>query len=183
MEFLVGHAVLELLKGDITQQEVDGIVTAANSRLAGGGGVDGAIHEEGGPVILEELARRYPSGCPTGSAVITGAGLLKAKFVIHAVGPGYLPHEREWSAGMLSRAYQSSLVLADEHGCRSIAFPAISTGVYRYPVVAAARVALRAALDYLTSGSQLALVRWVLYNDMTFDAFAEAARDILGQPR
>jgi len=181
MRILLGEAVLELVKGDITLQEVDAIVTAANSRLAGGGGVDGAIHEEGGATIIQELARNYPSGCPTGDAVITRAGLLKAKFVIHAVGPVYLPHDRKWSADRLSKAYQNSFRLAVEQGCHSIAFPAISTGVYHYPAVAAAQVALRTARDFLSDGAPLELVRWVLYNDLTFDAFVDAAREIFGE--
>src|SRR5256885_5224217 len=118
---------LELALGDITEQEVDAIVNAANSRLAGGGGVDGAIHRAGGPAIMEETRRRYPDGCPTGSAVITSAGNLQAKYVIHAVGP-------VWSGGnrgedlSLASAYRTSLDLAAAHQCGSIALPALSTG-------------------------------------------------------
>jgi len=116
--------------GDIAAQETDAIVNAANPRLAGGGGVDGAIHRAGGPAILAETRRRYPNGCPTGSAVISGGGLLRTKYVIHAVGP-------VWSGGgngeaeLLASAYRTSLDLAAEHACRSVALPALSTGAYR----------------------------------------------------
>src|SRR4051812_27750196 len=139
---------LDLVLGDITQQAVDAIVNAANSRLAGGGGVEGAIHRAGGPTIMEETARRYPDGCPTGSAVITGAGNLRAKYVIHAVGP-------VWSGGnrgeetLLESAYRASLDLAAANRCRSIAMPALSTGAYRFPVDAAAQIAMRTAADFL----------------------------------
>src|SRR3954469_16028373 len=135
---------LEFVLGDITQQEVDAIVNAANSRLAGGGGVDGAIHRAGGPSIMEETRQRYPDGCPTGSAVITRAGNLPAKYVVHAVGP-------VWSGGtrseetLLASAYRTSLDLAAAHDCRSIAMPALSTGAYRYPLASAARVAVKTA--------------------------------------
>src|SRR6478609_5495085 len=118
---------LELHQGDVTEQSVDAIVNAANSHLAGGGGVDGAIHRRGGPEIIDETSRRYLDGCPTGSAVITGAGKLAAKYVIHAVGP-------RWSGGargepqLLKSAYHRALELADEHQCRSIALPSLSTG-------------------------------------------------------
>jgi O-acetyl-ADP-ribose deacetylase (regulator of RNase III) len=176
----VSHAVLELIKGDITAQEVDAIVNAANKRLAGGGGVDGAIHEAGGPSIMEELKRRFPGGCSTGDAVVTGAGALRAKFVIHAVGPGYDPHEQEWCADRLGKAYLKSFQLAAELGCRSIALPSISTGVFHYPTANAARIALRTAGDFLLTTSPLELVRWVLFDDRTFDAFADAVEEVLG---
>src|SRR5436190_20479282 len=158
---------LELVLGDITEQQVGAIVNAANSRLAGGGGVDGAIHRAGGPAIMEETRRRYPDGCPTGSAVISGAGNLRAKYIIHAVGP-------VWSGGkrgeedLLSSAYRSALELAAAHDCRSIALPALSTGAYRYPIDAAARTAVRTAaafLEGLDDKSPLKLVRFVLFSD------------------
>ena len=124
---------VELVQGDITQQQVDAIVNAANSRLMGGGGVDGAIHRRGGPSIMDETERRYPKGCPTGSAVISGAGQLPARYVIHAVGPiwhGGNSGEELLLAGAISRA----LELAAEHDCDSIAIPAISTGAYGFPL-------------------------------------------------
>src|SRR3954447_21173825 len=140
-------ARMRVVEGDITTLEVDAIVNAANSRLAGGGGVDGAIHRAGGPGIIQDTRSRYPDGCPTGSAVITGAGNLRAKYVIHAVGP-------VWSGGnrgeemLLASAYRTSLDLAAANDCRSIALPALSTGAYRYPIEAAARIAVRTATDF-----------------------------------
>ena len=167
---------LELAIGDITQQEVDAIVNAANSRLAGGGGVDGAIHRAGGPAIMEETGRRYPDGCPTGSAVITAGGKLRAKHVIHAVGP-------VWSGGsrgeetLLSSAYRAALELAAAHDCRSIALPALSTGAYRYPIDSAARTAVRTATEFLEGLCEeqpLSLVRFVLFSTDVLQAFEAA---------
>ncbi|MBI3462357.1 MAG: O-acetyl-ADP-ribose deacetylase, partial [Planctomycetes bacterium] len=160
---------LELVQGDITLQEVDAIVNAANSSLAGGGGVDGAIHRRGGPAIMEETDRRYPQGCPTGSAVISGGGNLVAKYVIHAVGPIW----RGGQAGegtLLASAYQRSLELAVEADCRSVAFPALSTGVYAYPLDQASRVALKAAMDFLSEHGRPNLARFVLFNEGAFGA-------------
>jgi O-acetyl-ADP-ribose deacetylase (regulator of RNase III) len=168
---------LELVLGDITTQEVDAIVNAANSALAGGGGVDGAIHRAGGPAIMEETRRLYPDGCPTGSAVITGAGNLRAKYVVHAVGPVW----RGGNAGeekLLASAYRRSLELAAKHGCRSVALPALSTGAYRYPLDEAARVAIITATDFLcqtTTDSPLDLLRFVLFSVDARDAFERAA--------
>ena len=161
--------------GDITQQQVEAIVNAANSRLAGGGGVDGAIHRAGGPAIMEETDRRYPNGCPTGSAVISTAGNLAARYVIHAVGPF-------WNGGnqgeerLLASAYESALQLAVEHNCRSIALPALSTGAYRYPINEAARVAVRTAAAFLRKldDSPLTTVRFVLFSPDVLAAFAQA---------
>ena len=136
-----GACRLELVQGDIAQQEVDAIVNAANARLAGGGGVDGAIHRAAGPTLMNETRTKYPHGCPTGSAVATSAGHLPAKFVFHAVGPiwrGGVSGE----AGLLISAQRRCLELAVEHACRSIAFPAISTGAYGYPVDLAAEASL-----------------------------------------
>jgi O-acetyl-ADP-ribose deacetylase (regulator of RNase III) len=162
---------LELVEGDITQQHVDAIVNAANSRLAGGGGVDGAIHRRGGPGIMQETDRLYPDGCPTGSAVISGAGNLPAKYVLHAVGP-------VWGGGsrgegeLLASAHRRCLELALEHDCRSIAFPAISTGVYGYPLELAARVAIRTAAAFVQEHGRPELVRFVLFGRPAYDAFA-----------
>jgi O-acetyl-ADP-ribose deacetylase (regulator of RNase III) len=177
MATTINGRILELVLGDITAQEVDAIVNAANSALAGGGGVDGAIHRAGGPAIMEETRRLYPDGCPTGSAVITGAGKLPAKYVIHAVGPMW----RGGNAGeeqLLASAYRRSLEHAAEHACRSVALPALSTGAYRYPLDAAARVAINTAadfLDQLTADSPLDLVRFVLFSVDARDAFERAA--------
>jgi O-acetyl-ADP-ribose deacetylase (regulator of RNase III) len=167
---------LEYVLGDITQQEVDAIVNAANSRLAGGGGVDGAIHRAGGPSIMEETQQRYPDGCPTGSAVITGAGNLRAKFVIHAVGPF-------WSGGnrgedtLLASAYRTSLDLAAAHDCHSVAMPALSTGAYHYPLDAASRIAVKTATDFLAELNDeqpLALIRFTLFSNEALSAFKRA---------
>lgn len=167
---------IELVLGDITKQQVDALVNAANSRLAGGGGVDGAIHRAGGPAIMEETSRRYPHGCPTGSAVITSAGNLPANFVIHAVGP-------VWNGGnrgeekLLESAYRTALQLAVDHYCRSVALPALSTGAYHYPIQEAARVAVRTAVQFLQElapDSPLLQVRFVLFSPELLAAFTQA---------
>jgi O-acetyl-ADP-ribose deacetylase len=175
----INDRTLDLVLGDITQQEVDAIVNAANSQLAGGGGVDGAIHRAAGPSVMAETERRYPDGCPTGSAVITAAGNLKAKFVIHAVGPFWNGGQRGEET-LLASAYQTSLELADSHNCRSIAFPALSAGAYRYPLEGAARVAIEVAgrfLGNLPKDQPLKLVRFVLFSPDVMSAFETALTD------
>ncbi len=177
MQVKLNNRTLELVQGDITLQEVDAIVNAANSRLAGGGGVDGAIHRRGGAAIMDETDAKYADGCPTGSAVISGGGNLAARFVIHAVGPvwgGGSRGEQELLAG----AYRRSLELAAENGCRSIAMPALSTGAYRYPMDQAARVALRTAIDFLNQHEQPDLVRFVLFDAGAYGAFAAALEEL-----
>jgi O-acetyl-ADP-ribose deacetylase (regulator of RNase III) len=163
---LIGQQTLELVEGDITGQQVDAIVNAANSRLAGGGGVDGAIHRRGGPSIMAETDRRYPDGCPTGSAVISDGGNLAAKYVIHAVGP-------VWRGGSAGEN--------DLHDCRSIAFPAISTGVYGYPLDAASRVALQTVVGFLREHEKPALVRFVLFDQRAYRAFEGTLREITSE--
>ena len=162
--FLTGR--VRVLVGDITQQRVDAIVNAANASLLGGGGVDGAIHRAGGPDILaacEEIRRvSYPDGLPTGQAVITSGGRLAARFVIHTVGP-VKSAEGERAAGLLAACYRNALALAVEHGLNSIAFPAISTGVYGYPREEAAGVASRAIADFLADDTSLSDVRLVFF--------------------
>jgi O-acetyl-ADP-ribose deacetylase (regulator of RNase III) len=179
MKAIISGNTLELHQGDITLEEVDAIVTAANSSLAGGGGVDGAIHRRGGPAIMAETDARYPDGCPTGSAVISIAGNLKARFVIHAVGPVWGGGKRG-EAELLAGAYRRSLELAVEHGCRSIAFPALSTGAYRYPMDQAARVALRTAIEFLREKMRPELVRFVLFDAGAYGAFAAALDELWG---
>ena len=172
----INGRTLEFVLGDITRQDVDAIVNAANSRLAGGGGVDGAIHRAGGPSIMQETARRYPDGCPTGSAVITSAANLPAKYVIHAVGPVWNGGNRGEEA-FLAGAYRTSLELAAAHDCRSIALPALSTGAYRYPIDSAAKIAVQTAADFLneqTAEQPLALVRFVLFSADILQAFEAA---------
>lgn len=157
----VAGAALELVQGDITEQEVDAVVNAANKRLAGGGGVDGAIHRAGGPAIMQEC--RQIGGCETGSAVITTGGELPADHVIHAVGPVWQGGSKG-EAERLAGAYRSSLELAVENDLRSVAFPSISTGAYGYPIEEAAKVALNTAKDFLEDNArQLDLVRFVLF--------------------
>jgi O-acetyl-ADP-ribose deacetylase (regulator of RNase III) len=171
---------IELQQGDITRQEVDAIVNAANSRLAGGGGVDGAIHRHGGGAILRETDEKYPQGCPTGSAVISGAGELPAKFVIHAVGPVWSGGQKG-EAELLAGAYRRSLELAAEHDCQSVALPALSTGAYRYPIDQAARVAIATALEFAPRRGRVERVRFVLFDAGAFGAFAAALEQLAGE--
>jgi O-acetyl-ADP-ribose deacetylase len=175
MEVKISNAILSLVEGDITEEETDAIVNAANSRLAGGGGVDGAIHRAGGPSIMQEC--RKIGGCPTGQAVITAAGNLKAKYVIHAVGPVYQGGTKGESA-LLKGAYLESLKLASSKKLKSVAFPAISAGVYGYPLNEAAHIALKTFIDYLKENADIALVRFVLFGRKTYEIFAEELRRI-----
>jgi O-acetyl-ADP-ribose deacetylase (regulator of RNase III) len=171
----IGQTRLELVQGDITQEETEAIANAANSRLAGGGGVDGAIHRAGGPMIMSQLKERYPNGCPTGKAVITQAGRLKARYVIHAVGPIYSGKEED--AQRLASAYRESLALCLRHGIRSIAFPSISTGAYGYPVHEAAPIALKTVVQFVKEHpGQLDRIRFVLFDEKTYQAYVEALR-------
>jgi len=178
-EVTVNQARLRLLQGDITRQDSDAIVNAANSSLMGGGGVDGAIHRAGGPAILEDckqiVARQ--GRLPTGRAVITTGGNLKAKYVIHTVGPiWHGGSQRE--PGLLASAYRESLKLAAENNLKSIAFPSISTGVYGYPVNEAARVAIGTVIAFLIQGTtSIKEVVFVLFDARTFTAYALALRE------
>jgi O-acetyl-ADP-ribose deacetylase len=169
-------ATITLVQGDITEQAVDAIVNAANSSLLGGGGVDGAIHRRGGPAILEECKRiraeRYRDGLPTGQAVATTAGSLAARWVIHTVGPVYA--KREDRSGLLASCHVESLRVADELGAGTVAFPAISTGVYGYPVQEAAPVAVGAVRD---ADTRVEEVRFVLFDGPTYEAFERALRE------
>ncbi len=170
-----GATDLILRQGDITREVVDAIVNAANSGLLGGGGVDGAIHRAGGPSILEECRaiRARQGGCPTGQAVITRAGQLRARHVIHAVGP-------VWNGGqqrepeLLASAYRSSLALAAEYGARSVALPSISTGIYGYPVELAAPLALGVAREYALAHDTFREIRFILFSADTLATFAAA---------
>ena len=166
-----------LLEGDLTAQAVDAVVNAANSSLLGGGGVDGAIHRRGGPAILEECRRlratAWPDGLPTGEAAATTAGDLPARWVIHTVGPVY--DEVDDAAALLARCHTTSLRVADELGATIVAFPAISTGVYGYPLHEAAPVALRAATE---ADTDVAEVRFVLLGTDAFETFDRALADI-----
>ena len=176
MEVQINNSTLALAEGDITNESTDAIVNAANSRLAGGAGVDGAIHRAGGPSIMEEC--RKIGGCPTGQAVITTGGNLRAKYVIHTVGPVYQGGNRG-EAALLKSAHLESLKLASARKLKSIAFPAISTGVYGYPVDEAARIALKTAIDYLKEHGDIELVRFVLFGRKTYDIFAEELKKLI----
>lgn len=180
MELAIGDCTVELVQGDITRQEVDAIGNAANARLAGGGGVDGAIHRAGGPDIMKELDRRYPRGCPTGSAVITTAGRMSASYVIHAVGPIY-EDGRQGEPELLASAYRSTLELAASHDCNSLALPAISAGVYGYPLAAAARIALATTIAFLRERGRPARVRFVLFNETILRAFETELKSLAAE--
>jgi len=180
-----GAGRVELTLGDITLQAVEAIVNAANSSLLGGGGVDGAIHRGAGPSLLEECRRirreQLPGGLPAGEAVITDAGRLPARYVIHTVGP-------IWQGGdarepeVLASCYRSSLRLAAEHGLASVAFPSISTGAYGYPVSPAALVALRTVRDVLGRGCPVGLVRFVLFGATDLAVYAAALAKVADEP-
>lgn len=168
--FLGGRVLVSV--GDITREAVDAVVNAANSTLLGGGGVDGAIHRAGGPSILEECReiRRtlYPKGLPTGEAVITGGGLLPARFVIHTVGPIY---GRGREAELLASAYRNSLALAASRGLGSVAFPSISTGAYGYPREEAAAVASRSIAEFIKGDETVREVRLVFFSERDMKVF------------
>ncbi len=174
-ERLVGGRLLALAHGDITSFPADAIGNAANERLAGGGGVDGAIHRVGGPSIMADLEARYGRDrrCPTGGAVVSTAGRLPARWVIHAVGPVWTGGGRG-EARLLESAYRSTLRLADECGAASLNLPAISCGVYGYPLDEAAAIAVATVATHLAGETGLERVTFVLYSDDTHDAFARA---------
>jgi O-acetyl-ADP-ribose deacetylase (regulator of RNase III) len=175
--FLEGR--VQVIVGDITKQDVEAIVNAANSSLLGGGGVDGAIHSAGGPAILEEcrdLRRtRFPEGLPAGEAVVTTGGKLAALYVIHTVGPIYGEHQGD-EAELLSNCYHNSLTLAVEKNLSSVAFPAISTGLYGYPREEAARIASQTIENFLATDLQLKEVRLVFFQTRDAEVFLEHQR-------
>lgn len=175
-ELQVGDARIELVVGDITQQDTDAIVNAANRSLLGGGGVDGAIHRAGGPAILEEC--RKLGGCETGDAKITTGGRLKARYVVHAVGPIYRGGSHR-EAELLASAYRRSLEVAAEHGVRTIAFPSISTGAYGYPIEEAAVIALRTVRDTLPHVPSIRLVRFVLFRPADLAVYERALSQVV----
>jgi O-acetyl-ADP-ribose deacetylase (regulator of RNase III) len=166
-------AAVTLALGDLTLEDVDAIVNAANSSLMGGGGVDGSIHRRGGPAILAECKEirrtRFPDGLPTGEAVATTGGNLRARWVIHTVGPIYGEHDD--AASLLARCHTSALRVADEIGARTVAFPAISTGMYGYPPEEAAPVAVRAVL---VAATEVEEIRFVLFDPRAYQAFTAA---------
>lgn len=174
---------LTLVRGDITEQAVDAVVNAANSSLLGGGGVDGAIHRRGGPEILaacrELRAGRYGKGLPTGEAVATTAGRLPAAHVIHTVGPVWSPSEDR--SDLLASCYRQSLRVAAELGARTVAFPAISTGVYGWPMDDGARIAVRTVRE--AAGNGIEEARFVLFDEGAYRAFEEALAEVDGGKR
>ena len=182
-EFVVRNAKIRLVQGDITEVDADAIVNAANSTLmGGGGGVDGAIHRKGGPTILEECKRirasKWPNGLPTGKAVVTSGGNLKAKYVIHTVGP-------IWHGGshgepsLLADAYENSLELAASKKLKTLAFSSISTGAYGYPVEKASRTALTTVKQFLEGKNTLREITFALFTEHDFKVYEEAANEIL----
>ncbi len=185
LEYEINNSKIAIVLGDITDQDVDAIVNAANPSLMGGGGVDGAIHRKGGPRIAEECRRirekRWPNGLPTAETVITSGGNLKARHVIHTVGP-------IWRGGdsgepdLLARAYKNSLRLAVSRGLRTIAFPSISTGAYGYPVEDAAPIAVRSVKEFLGGSDTLSEVAFVLFTASDLEKYKKVAREILGMP-
>jgi O-acetyl-ADP-ribose deacetylase (regulator of RNase III) len=181
-EFNVGKTRILLVRGNITNMDTDAVVNAANSSLMGGGGVDGAIHQKGGPEILEECkhlrATKWPQGLPTGKAVVTTSGNLKAKYVIHTVGPVWHGGNKR-EAELLSEAYRNSLKLAVSEGLKSVAFPSISTGAYGYPIERASQVALAAIRDFLKNERGLGKVVFVLFSEADLEVYREAAREVL----
>ncbi len=174
MEKKIDGATVVLVQGDITEETTDAIVNAANEGLRGGGGVDGAIHRAGGPAIMEEC--RKIGYCPTGQAVVTTGGNLKARYVIHTVGPVYRGGNKG-EAKLLESAYRQSLERASERGLKSLSFPAISMGVYGYPPGEGARIALRTVMAYLKEHKGIERVRFVLFDRKTFDVFKEALEE------
>lgn len=182
MEFSVGKAKICSVQGDITNIQADAIVNAANPTLMGGGGVDGAIHRKGGPKILEECKRiratEWPNGLRTGKAVVTSGGNLRAKYIIHTVGP-------VWSGGyrgepeLLAEAYRNCLRLAVSKGLRTIAFPSIGTGAYGYPIGKASRIALVTVKDFLEREDKLEKVIFVLFTRDDLETYREAEKEAL----
>ena len=176
MEIKINKSILSLVEGDITKQDTDAIVNAANKSLRGGGGVDGAIHRAGGPKILEECIKI--GGCETGEAVITTGGNLKAEYVIHTVGPVYrdgLHNEPK----LLENAYKNSLRLASSKGIKSIAFPSISTGAYGYPLKEAAEIALKTSINYLRERDDIELIRFVLFGQNALEVYEKKVRELV----
>jgi len=180
-EFEVGKATVRLVRGDITEMETDAIVNAANSSLMGGGGVDGAIHRKGGPKMLEECkkirASEWLQGLPTGKVVITSAGNLKARHVIHTVGPVWRGGNRG-EPELLAQAYRNSLRLAVFKGLKTVAFPSISTGAHGYPVEHACRVALEVVKEFLEKEDSLDEVVFVLFSESAFEVYADKAEEV-----
>ena len=177
MKVKINDCILEIVQGDITEQDTEAIVNAANEKLIPGGGVDGAIHRKGGPSILEELRAKY-THCPTGQAVITGGGNLKAKYVIHAVGPIY-KDGKHGEPELLASAYKNSLLKAVEYNISSISFPSLSTGAYGYPMEDAAKIALETVISFLKEHKKPKLVRFVLWGEESYKIFEKTLKSFV----
>lgn len=179
MRAIVGNRELNLLIGDITMENADVIVSSTNRRLLTGSGVDGAIHDKAGPTVKDYLVAKHPDGCPPGSAVITLAGLLSARYVVHAVTPQWEDGEED-EAELLAGAYHRSLELAAEHECHSIAFPAVGTGSHKYPIEDVARISLETIRDFDPDSDRPDDIRFVLSSKAIYDEFAQALRETEG---
>ena len=176
MEININNVTLSLVEGNLIEQETDVIVNAANRTLMGGGGVDGAIHRAGGKKILEECMAI--GSCETGDAVITTAGDLRTKFVIHTVGPVYRDGS-QGEPGLLENSYRNSLNLASSRGLNSIAFPSISTGAYRYPIDEAAEIALQTGIEHMTQDTSLELIRFVLFDHHDLEVYEKVLKRLI----
>jgi O-acetyl-ADP-ribose deacetylase (regulator of RNase III) len=181
MEFVIGATQIRILQGDITEQSTEAIVNAANRSLMGGGGVDGAIHRKGGPRILRECKQirkaSWPDGLPTGKAVITTGGNLKARYVIHTVGPVWRGG-KQGEPGLLADAYRNSLKSAASNGVKTIAFPSISTGAYGYPMAEAAEIALNTVREFLEREDKLEQVFFVSFSRTALELYERMAKEI-----
>jgi len=175
MQKIINGCVIEVVQGDLTKEDVDAIVNAANRSLLGGGGVDGAIHRAGGPSILEECRRL--NGCDTGDAKITTGGNLPARHVVHTVGPVYRGGERG-EPELLASCHMRSLEVARDNNLKTVSFPAISCGVYGYPIEAAARIAVGTVAEFVSANSGFERIRFVLFGPDTYAAFEKALQSI-----
>ena len=178
-KLVIGRTTLELVMGDITKQDTEAIVNAANKQLAPGGGVAGAIHRAAGSELWEECKKL--GGCKTGEAKLTSGHKLRAKYIIHTVGPVYTGSPKD--SEDLRACYCNSLRLAEENGITSVSFPAISTGAFGYPIEEAAEISLSTVKNYLEGETSLKLVRFVLYSQSDYDAYREALKRIINSPK
>jgi len=179
VEKKINSSIIKLVKGDITEEQIDVIVNAANPSLRGGGGVDGAIHRIGGEQILKECIEKYPNGCTPGEARITSGGLLNAKWVIHTPGPIWKGGDRGEST-ILRNSYKNSLTLAEEYSASSIAFPSISTGIYSYPIDLAADIAIKTVLEYLPK-TNIKRVHFVLFSESDYHVYEQKLESIIDE--